>query len=277
MRILYHSHLYVIGGTQINQLVEQFDVSIDVEKKGECDEARIVGTGNNPKRAYTRIQEILFQSEDVERSILVRSIIKSKLLSNSGALIKRLQKDVMDVCGTNIIVNIAKDDKDDNKSSLTTLIVKSPRSSIDLASTHVEHALQKLESAILSVHLDSEIISILLEKGGSIINDLRDRFSATAEISVAKESNEVLVLSDDISVKGNIRLELEKFAEQNQAFALKIDASLFGLIFGSKNLRDALKSLGVAVQKDALSSTIRLRGSSDGVSTPVSLTRLVFL
>jgi hypothetical protein len=271
----FHSPLSSIGGAQINQLVEQFDVSIDVEKMGEYDEARILGTGNNPKRAYTRIQEILFQSEDVERSILIRSIIKNKLLSNSGALIKRLQKDVADISGTNVMVNIDKEDRDDQKSSLTTLVVISPRSSIDLASTQVEHAIQKFESAILIVQLDSVIISCLLEKGGSLINELRDRFSANAEISVSKESNLVLVLSEDHSVKENIKLELEKFVEQNQVFVFKTDASLFGLIFGTKSLRDTLKSLGVVVQKDASSNTVRLRGSSDGVSIPITFTILV--
>ena len=260
-----------VGGAQINQLIEEFNVSIDVEKKGDLDEARIVGTGNNPKKALMKIQEVLFQTEDVERSILIRSIVKNKLLSNAGALIKRLQKDAVDACGTNVMVYIDKEDKDDKKSSLTTLVVKSPRSLIELASTHVEHAIQKYESAVLSVPLDSEIILCLLEKGGSIIKDLRDRFSGDAEISVSKESNEVLVLSDNHSVKDSIKKELDKFAEQNQVYLFKTDSSLFGLIFGSKSLRDALQSLGVVVQKDVLTNTIRIRGSSDGVSSPDTL------
>ena len=78
---------------------------------------------------------------------MIRSIVKNKLLSNSGALIKRLQKDAVDACGTNVMVYIDKEDKDDKKSSLTTLIVKSPRSLIELASTHVEHAIQKYGTA----------------------------------------------------------------------------------------------------------------------------------
>jgi hypothetical protein len=248
-------------------LIELFDVSIDVEKEGDAEVATIVGIGNNPRNALAKIQEILFQNEDIERTILVRSIVKNKLLSNSGSLIKRLQSELFEVCGSSVMVYVHKEEKDDQKSSLATMVVKGPRSLIDEAIGYVSQFITKYESAVLTVTLDSMTIAHLLEKGGLALNKLRSRFAKEVEVFLSRENNEILILSDDDTVKDTIRKELDHFAAQNQVYMFKTDTSLVGLIFGSKMLRDSLLKLGVILERCSSTDSILIRGSNETVSS----------
>jgi len=155
------------GGVTVNQLVDEYNVAIDVSKeKDDTSVVKIVGTSMNVASAKAAIQDILFNNEEVEVSIIVDALTRNLLLSDSGLLMKELQKEVKSKCDHhNTMMNFEKMSKEDAKSSSTSILsIKAPRIGIESATKVVKTRVESYESRILTIEVDSALVPLIIGK-----------------------------------------------------------------------------------------------------------------
>lgn len=81
------------GGATVNKLIDEYNVTIDVNKeKDDTSVVKPIGTFINVASAKAAIQDILFNNEEVEVSIIVDGLSRNLLLPDSGLVIIKKKK-----------------------------------------------------------------------------------------------------------------------------------------------------------------------------------------
>jgi len=265
-------------GVTVKQLVEEHNVAIDVNKeRGDKDASfvKIVGTLMNVASAKAAIQDILFNNEEVEVSIIVDALTRHKLLSDSGLLMKKLQEEVKGRCDhNNTMMNFEKLSKEDVKSSSTsTLFIKAPRIGIDSATEVVKTRVESYESDIFTMEVDVALIPLIIGKKGETINKLRS-LGLGAEIHVEKTTGEIKILGSDEATMA-IKNAINEIVANNQIINVAIDESMLGLVFGhqGKELKEEIQALDVSMTNGSSRKYIKLRGQIEKITEAASILR----
>jgi len=265
-------------GVTVKQLVEEHNVAIDVTKEsGDKDSSvvKIVGTSMNVASAKAAIQDILFNNEEVEVSIIVDALTRNKLLSDSGLLIKQLQEEVKGKCNhNNTMMNFEKLSKEEVKSSSTsTLFIKAPRMGIDSAMLVVKARVESYEANIFTMEVDGALIPLIIGKKGETINKLRS-LGPGAEIHVEKTTGEIKILGSEEATMA-IKNAIDDIVANNQIVNVAVDESMLGLIFGhqGKELKEEIQALDVSMANGSSRKYIKLRGQIEKITEAASILR----
>mmetsp|Transcript_12241 Transcript_12241/g.17403 ORF Transcript_12241/g.17403 Transcript_12241/m.17403 type:complete len:1247 (+) Transcript_12241:49-3789(+) len=255
------------NGSTVNQLTDQFNVGINLTNtKDGKSMVSVVGTPSNVQRAVLKIDEILYRFEDVEESIFVSAMVRNKLLSDSGAQMKLMQKEVNEICKDwNVFLYFEKLSKDEQQSSIKSLFyIKCARLCIEQAVESVKDKVGAYEDAILTMKVDTDIIPSIIGKGGSMISKLRKIGSGT-EIEIDKASGEIKIFANGDDTKCALKNAIEQIIAENQKLKVSVDNSLFGFIFGApgKEMRDNFQKEGVYILSDNSETHIILRGTKE--------------
>lgn len=257
------------SGQTVNRLVADHDVSIQVESQKNDDKSTILvsGQGKNVDAAIKEIKDILFKNEDIEMSFLVGSIVRNKMLSDSGALVKQLRKDVNNACQPGTSFVRFEELNEDASDSSSLLYVKSPRMHVDMAEKIIKERLAMFDSATLMMQIDVELIPVLIGPKGSNIKSIRQLGGSGADVEVDKLTGEIKILADKEAGRTAIKNAIQTMVDENQILRVPMESSMFADIFGQagKAIKSKIQGSGVFMKIDDSDTSILLRGSIDKV------------
>ncbi len=262
------------SGRTINRLVSEFDVSIQVadkrDSKSGSDTASISvsGVGKKVEIAMKEIKDILFNNEDMEVSILVSAMTRNKLLSDSGTLIKQLQKDVNEACQPgNSFVRFEELAKEQERESTSILIVKSPRVHIDEAERIVKERIASYDSNLINMQIDIDLIPVVIGPKGATIKSLRSIGGSGANIEIDKFSGVVKLMADEETQRDAMKKAIDDLISENQILRVPMDSGMFPDLFGKrgKAVKSKIQKGGVFIKIDDSDDAILLRGSIEKV------------
>lgn len=264
------------GGKTINRLVADHDVSIQVENqketKSNSDKSTIIVSGEGKKVdvAMKEIKDILFNNEDMEVSILVSAMTRNRLLTDSGALVKQLQKDVNEVCQPgNSFVRFEELQKGEERESSSILIVKSARMHIAEAEKIVKERIASYDSNLVTMEVDLDLIPVIIGKKGATIKKLRNAGGVGADIEVDKYTGEIKIMADKESQREAMKKVVDDIINDNQILRVPMESSMFPDLFGQtgKSVMTKIRNSGVFVKRDDTDTAVLLRGSIEKVSS----------
>jgi len=262
------------GGTTVNKLSDDYNVAIDISKVNEESSAvKIVGTTENVACAKAAIQELIFKNEEVEVPIIVDSLTRNMLLSDSGSLMKQLQKEVKEKCDHgSTMMNFEKLSKEEVKSNSTSILsIKASRIGIEEAVTVVKSRIDSYVADTLTMKVDVDIVPLIIGKGGETINKLKS-MGAGAEIHVEKSTGEIKVLGGN-EAKLAIKNAIDDIVSKNQVINVPVDESMVGLMFGNKELKQELEAKDVFMTNGPSRKFIKLRGQLEMITEAAVLLR----
>lgn len=263
------------GGKTINRLIAEHDVGIQVEpqkdSKSEGDNSTIKISGNLKKvdLAMKEIQDILFNHEDIEVSILVSAMTRNKLLSESGVLVKQLQKDVNEACQPgNSFVRFEDRAKGEERESTSILIVKSARMHIEKAEKIVQERIAHYDSSLVTMQVDIDLIPVIIGAKGATIKSIRKLGGNGADIEVDKFSGEIKLMADEENQRDKMKKAVDDIINENQILRVPLDNAMIPALLGQtgRNVKAKIVKSGVFMKIDDSDTAILLRGSIEKVS-----------
>lgn len=264
------------GGVTINAFVEKFNVGMNVERiNDEKAVVEITGVPANVNAAVKEINFMLFKNEDIETSIVVSTIAKNSFLEDSGALIKKLQKDVNEMLDCKGVRLNFENEKEEGveSSSKTLLVIRAPRAQHLAAVEYVKKHIAVYESKIFVVKIDQHMIPKIIGKKGETINAMR-KMGKGGSIEIDRISGGVSVLANDEESKKLIKAHIEEIIAQNQLLQIPVDSQMMGLVFGAagKGLKSSINSKGVQMTQDG-SDTVMFRGTIESITEAAVILR----
>ncbi len=266
----------VVGksGKTINRLIETHGVAIQVEnKKNDMSEIAVSGLQNKVNSAIKEIKDLLFNNEDMEVSILVNPMTRNKLLSDSGALVKKLQKDVNAACQPGNSFVRFEDISKEERESASILLVKSPRMHIKEAEKIVRERIEEYDSAVLTMQVDLDLIPVIIGSKGATIKNIRKQGGDGADVEIDKYSGEVKLMAEKESNREKMKGAIDVIISENQILRLPMEKSMFPDLFGQtgKAVKAKIQNNGVFMKIDDSDTSIILRGSIEKVRNTVRL------
>lgn len=260
------------SGKTINRLVEAHDVAIQVEnsKKSNSDTSKIIvsGQGNKVDSAMKEIKDILFNSEEIEVSILVSAMTRNKLLTDAGALVKKLQKDVNEACeSTNTYIRFEQIGKEERESA-SILLVKALRMHIEEAEKIVKERIEIYDSAVIMMQVDTDLIPAIIGSKGATIKAIRTKGGPGADIEIDKLTGEVKLLADTDESRQNMKKAVDDIVSENQILRVPMEDSMFPDLFGQsgKAVKAKVQNSGVFIKRNDDDTAVLLRGSIEKIT-----------
>ena len=278
----------VVGktGEILRETSEKHMVIMDVTKGGSSEKCtlRIIGLSPNVEEAMAEINFKLHANEQVQDHVMVDSLLKSELLSNSGAAIKEFQNSVSQVISGDgeaavaplVLLQFEKNENQKNAVSKHKLVIKASRTDIERVKSLVTKKIAHLETMILVVKIDSEMIPIIIGKGGSTISELRQEGQG-ALIETTPE-NTIKIYSTDEGTRNTIECKIDQIIAQNQVGHVEIDKNAIGILLGEpgKEVRETCKELGCDINVSKDDTKVVIRGTAEKVSKPCACVLLMF-
>lgn len=203
---------FIIGksGTTIKSLTVKFNVGIEVKDVNE-DTAlvSIVGFAVNVSGAVEEVNKMTYQNKDIDSKMVVSNLVRSKLLENSGSIIKNIQKDVNKSIGSNAI-RLMFEKNSSESSSISLLEIRSPRMYHAKAVEYTKSKIAEYESIALVINIESYMVPKFIGKRGEKIKQLR-KLGKGATIEVDAFVGEISVLASDEATKVLIKNTIEDF------------------------------------------------------------------
>lgn len=265
------------GGKVINRLIADHDVNIQIKDNyEEISTVSVAGKGRKVEAAMKEINDILFKSEDIEISVLVTPMTRNKLLSDSGALIKKLQNDLHEACQPgNSFVRFEKISEDE-RDALSILLVKSQRMHIEKAEKIVKERLAQYDSSVATMEIDVELIPVIIGPKGATIKSIRKVGGAGADIDIDKVNGQLKLMADKEAGRIAMKNAIETIVNENQILRVPMANSMFADLFGQngKQVKSKIQKSGVFMKIDDSENAILLRGSIDKVRLGLSSTKI---
>lgn len=203
---------FIIGksGTTIKSLTVKFNVGIEVKDVNE-DTAlvSIVGFAVNVSGAVEEVNKMTYQNKDIDSKMVVSNLVRSKLLENSGSIVKNIQKDVNKSIGSNAI-RLMFEKNSSESSSISLLEIRSPRMYHTKAVEYTTSQIAEYESMALVINIESYMVPKFIGKRGEKIKQLR-KLGKGATIEVDAFVGEISVLASDEATKVLIKNTIEDF------------------------------------------------------------------
>lgn len=266
-RILVGRESSVIFGksrSTMNRLIEKHQVNIDVSETGhDVFTAKIIGPPDNIKTACNEIDELLESHKDVTDQLKVDAIVRNSLLTDSGAPIKKLQKECSELTrdmGGSIQLNFKKDEEG------SVLVIKGKRAAVDIAKGIISERIQKIQSTLVTINIDPFIVPKVIGKGGETIKKLQS--GKSVNIDVDRLSGRITIQSHEDDELKKVQAQIMKIIDENQIERIQLLPSTAKNLFRElihSDIRDKINTL-VWMGLDDEKSTIIIRGARDNVS-----------
>jgi len=261
---------YVVGkkGETINKLTEQHSVVINVsnDDNGETATVKIIGPESKVDAALASVEDIVYQNEELEESVVVRNMQRNKLLGNSAAAIREIQGEINTGIsgGGCLLVFEKRTQTKEEMNEPSKLLIRTARGNMERAKQIVQKHIDAYEADILRVDVRPDIIPALLGKGGATINALRKEGKG-AEIDVDKSTGVCFIQSEDAETREAVKVAMEKIIAENQVRKVEIPKAMIGLLFGDsgKELREKITEIGSNLSVDPSDKYMILRGTEE--------------
>jgi predicted PilT family ATPase len=218
------------SGATINTFVDDHQVMIDVDEVREEEWlATVTGPQTNVEACFNDIERVLAMNRDAVEMIPVDAIVRSALLSESGALIKKFQSEVNEQVrpiGGQVIVNFSKDQDDDNKA---TLVIKGRYASVAVAKDMVNAMITNVLSSLIVINVDTFVIPRIIGKGGETIKKLKD--GKAVNIEVDKIIGRVVIQSADHDEAKRVEGEVNAIILENQLVRIDFQPTVVKSMF----------------------------------------------
>jgi hypothetical protein len=248
------------GGATINRLVESHKVIIDVTETGE-DVFTCTVAGPSVDSAVAEIDSILNANKEVTECIHVDAIMRNTLLTDSGAPIKLLQKNVNDAvkefAAGVIQLNFSKEDR-------SSLVVKGRYIAMETAKKVINEFLEKIQASLVVIDVDPFAITQLIGKGGETIKKIKG--DGVVNIEVDKTLGRVTIQSQDDEEVKRVESEIKRILDENKIVRIPVSCSrlVFRELLRSDKKDEINSKVWMGLDED--NSTIVLRGTQENVS-----------
>lgn len=221
------------GGSMIKSLTEKYSIGVEINKDAtESAFVEVVGTTSNVADAVKEINQLLYQNQDVKSVVVVNKLIKNRLLENSGASLKSIQKELNKTFDTNSIrlgFESSKDQDTDNAASSALFEIASIQAVHMAAIEVLKQKIAECESNILTVHVDPTIVPKIIGKGGEKIKELK-KLGKGSTIEIDKVTGEVSIFSSDENTKNLVKADIDTIVAQNQSLKIPVEEPMVGLV-----------------------------------------------
>mmetsp|Transcript_19497 Transcript_19497/g.28900 ORF Transcript_19497/g.28900 Transcript_19497/m.28900 type:complete len:1296 (-) Transcript_19497:52-3939(-) len=254
----------VVGksGSTINRLVEKHQVIIDVsETQHGVFTATIVGPPDNINVACNAIDELLESHKEVTHQIKVDPIVRNALLADSGARIKKLQKEcsIRD-SGCGIQLNFQKEGDG------SVLVIKGRRAAVEIAKGIITERIEKIQSTVVTINVDPFIVPKIIGRGGETIKKLQN--GKSVNIDVDRTCGRIVIHSHEDEEVKKVETQITEIINENQIERIQLLPKTAKNIFREliqSDVRDDINSL-VWMGLDDETSSIIIRGARDNLN-----------
>jgi polyribonucleotide nucleotidyltransferase len=248
-------------GSTIQALEEKHQVTIDISETGE-DVYTCTIVGPSVASAVEAVDALLQANQDFSVEILVDPIVRNTLLTDSGAPIKKLQKEVNEKVKIGMIQLTFVKDEDDKHA----LVVKGRRAAVELAKALVSDEIARIEASLVTINVDPLIIPKIIGKGGETIKKLKG--DGAVNIDVDKTLGKVLIQSTSLEQVKRVEEEINQLLEENRLAKIELNPAtaktLYRELSRSTKREEINKLAWMGLDDD--SSTIIVRGTQENVS-----------
>lgn len=260
----------VVGkkGVNINKLVDEHKVAIDVGNSGEDFTVSVVGASSNVDTAMSSIDELLELNKDVTELVPIDGIVRSVLLNNGGAGIKKLQKDINEKVNENdgsVFLSVDKSAQKDDSS----LLIKARRPALVVASESVNEAVKEIKNSVVTIQIDPYIAPRLIGKGGANIKKMKTQGDGVIIDIDMQGKVELYGSKEDVEV---VTQSIQTVINENQVERLDFDPSSISSLMYRALIREKHKEINSIIpgcDLDEETSQVVLRGSVEQVSIVV--------
>ena len=162
------------SGATINRLVETYKVNIDVSEKGS-DLFMCTIIGPDVEGAVAEIDSIMLANKEMSEEIVVDNIVRNTLLTDGGAPMKQLQKQIVEAVqeggGGGILLSFKNKAGDNDEKSV--LVVKCKHGIMETAIELVSTFLAKIEASLVTIDVDPFVVPMIIGKGGETIKNIK--------------------------------------------------------------------------------------------------------
>lgn len=251
-------------GVTVNRLVEEHDVAIDIDETGDdVWTATIVGPAEKVESACQEIDGLMEANRDCTFEVPVDQIVRNTLLTDSGAPIKKLQKDInakVTNKGT-IFLSLSK-----NSGAACNLLIRGRLGVVAEAKAYVEEAVKQINDSLVTIDVDPFVIPKLIGKGGETIKKMKNGTSVNIEVN--KKAGRVVIQCQDAGEVQRVAQEVEKILHENQLLRIDYDPALVKKVFMNFLRSKQKEEMGniVWLGMDDSAGHIVLRGTPENVS-----------
>jgi len=255
---------HVIGkqGATVEALQAKHQVAIDVHRnKGEgaatsSSRVTVVGPVSNVDVAITEIRQLADDFREDTQSFSVDPSAKAVLLADSGAGIKKINKEVnKKLEGGHVNMSFKGNE----------VVVKGQVRHLSLALQLAEEAVKSVEDMVVRIDTDPAVLPVIIGKGGETIKKLREGKSVNIETD---KSGTVTLCGLDKDEVSEVEQAVKDIIATHHVKRINIDASLYKS--QSRNLiRNKSKEIGALcfLTCDDDRCDIVLRGEEEKVAS----------
>ncbi|KAL3801560.1 hypothetical protein ACHAWO_001365 [Cyclotella atomus] len=258
----------VVGkhGATMHDLSSKYGVVMSLFKESSSNSSdtsclKIIGPSSKVKAAFSEVNTLLLDNEQIKETFNVDKIMKGELIHNSGASIKEFEQAVSNAVNATVFLTM------DRNAPSPTLVLKCPRCAMEKANNLVSKKIKEFESNIVSVEVSPEIIPAIIGKGGSKIESLQ-QLGGGAVVDADKTAGMVKIYSRDASSREAVQTAVQQIIDENQVgFVDNIEKKSLGFLFGDpgKETMAAVAELKCNVQVSEEESKLTVRGTKENI------------
>jgi len=260
------------GGENINKLQKNYNVSVNVISGSKSIEStiEIIGLASDVVPAMAELQDIIYRNEEVEETFVMDSLQRNMFLENSGEVLKEIQSKISET-GSGSLLSFEKlsvEERDSASRKPTKLVVKTKRSSLDVAKELIQSRLDAFNASVVTMRVGAAVIPSIIGKSGATIKALQAEGDG-ANIDIDKSSCTVTIQSESEETRSAVIAKIEEIIAKNQTLSLDIEQSLIGAVFGElgKTMRRTLaEDIGAHMGMDSDDTHITVRGSNEQIT-----------
>ena len=252
------------GGVTINSLVEKYESHIDVSECGtDVFAVTITGPADRVHKAAMEVDSVVIANKEMVLEVPVEQSIRNTMLKDSGAAIKKLQREVNSTIQEHGTVLLSFNKPRGNEDAQ--LMIKGSETATQEARKMVLVAIATIRATLVKIDVDPFVIPKIIGRGGETIRRIRDKTSATVEVNKAAGKVEIHAL--DPADAQEVANFIHKLMDQNQVVRIDYSPSLVRKMFlDVRNHRKAELENLVFMGLDDDAYQIVLRGSPQNVS-----------
>lgn len=257
-------HIIGKGGSTVNQLGDEHNVQIDVEK--EKGTITVTGLAVNVTTASEAILALHEERREVEEDIpLQRSILMNALVGPSGNMFKELSK--------TLNVRLSFDKAESESIGPDILHIKGPTAQVTSAKAHINELVNTYMSQTINLTVPLDVIPSIVGKKGANMKALRATYQE-AHIDV-EEGGKVSIHAPSTLIREQVRNAIEKFVQSNYQETIPYEADAMVALKSTRGKETCkfIQDLAIMMDLDdtVTPPSIRLKGEKENVNTAITV------
>ena len=252
------------GGITISGIQEQFQVQIEVDKDDAS--VNLIGIKENVAESVKYMQSFASDNKEIEEKITMpRIILAVSILGTGGKILKEIQSRHMGIrfeIDRNETTTVNKNDN----SAEGTIFLKGKASFVYSAKEEILNIVKKHRDQTLTINISSACIQALLEKNGTRIKDIRQKFPESS-INVDVNSSAINIQCDNSAKRELIVMTLQEVIDENQVLEMLISRDITISLKGQKGsiIRNRISELDVKLLIDTDAEKVSLQGNKRNI------------